>query len=101
MRPRRTTSSSASSMRLRLSITSSSGRIRFDDRAWRNSATDLPENSARLRALALPAFFAARLRAALPDDVAFAPAFFVADFFAPDFFAAFLPADFFAALRPD
>src|SRR3954468_10223474 len=101
MRPRLTNVSSASSMRLRLSMTISSGRMRLDESAWRNSATLFPEKSARLRALALPAFFAAALRAAdedpafLPDDAALRPADFLApDFLAVDFFAAFLAAFF-------
>src|SRR5437016_9869898 len=78
MRPRRTTSSIASSMRSRLSITSSKGRIRFLLSAWRNSATLLPEKSCRRFVV----FFAAFLRVVPVDFLA------LVDFLAPvDFFA--------------
>src|SRR3954447_27038332 len=96
-------------MRWRLSITSSSGRIRLLDSAWRNSATDLPVNStgavaapaalrAGLRAFcwrprACPPFFAARLRddneLVLRADVDFFAELFRAELFlAPPFFSA-------------
>src|SRR3954451_9468076 len=107
MRPRFTTSSSACSMRPRLSMTMSSGLIRLVLSAWRNSATVLPENSGverDVRFFAAP-FFAddERFFAALlffdalvffADDELFlaarffAPPFFAELFFAPLFFSA-------------
>src|SRR6478672_2401505 len=96
-------------MRWRLSIISSSGRIRLLVSAWRNSATDLPENSTGAvaadatrracffafcwRPRAWPPFLAALLRGA--DELAFfaelllrAELFLAELFFAPVFFSA-------------
>src|SRR4051794_9587914 len=118
MRPRLTTSSRASSMRWRLIMTISSGRIRLLVSAWRNSATALPENSAGpaevdrgdddgvLRADAFLAgdFLAAPFFAeAFFAEAFFAEAFFAVLLFAAAFFAELLrPELFFAALlRPE
>src|SRR3954447_9333702 len=90
MRPRLTTSSSASSMRLRLMKTMSSGLIRLVLSAWRNSATVLPENSG---VEPDDRFFAALLFFADDDRFFAAVLFFDAElflaalFFAPPFFA--------------
>src|SRR4051794_23241337 len=101
MRPRVTTSSSAASMRSRLIMTRSSGRIRLVLSAWRNSATDLPENSrvcVRREDVAVflpvPFFFAPPLRPA---------PFFAELFLALLFFAELFLAELFLAelLRPE
>src|SRR3954454_22387984 len=104
IRPRLTTSSSASSIRERLIMTISSGRIRLVVRACRNSATLLPANSpvaadAAVRACfcafccrprAWPPFFAARLRGA--DELVFFAAvvfrveLFLAELLRPELF---------------
>src|SRR3954471_18837375 len=106
MRPRFTTSSSACSMRPRLSMTMSSGLIRFVLSAWRNSATVLPENSGverDVRFFAAPffadddRFFAAVVLRA--DELFFDELFLAALFFAPPFFAElFFAPLFFSAM---
>src|SRR4051794_36900187 len=103
IRPRLTTSSRASSMRWRLIMTISRGRIRLLVSAWRNSATALPENSVGSDELRRGDDEGA-LRA---DDVLADP-FLAAPFFPPLFLAEVFftellrPELFFAALlRPE